>query len=218
MGTQIVKFILRKATSAEWSFNNPVLYSGEPGYETDTGIFKIGNGTSTWNTLEAMQSQGPTGPAGPAGSNGAIGPTGPAGVNGVQGATGATGPTGPAGSIYPVSGNTGGTFSPLISPSNAVTSRLVTLPAVGTYLVQGNVVFPSISLNSTSAISVYMNSYPAFGSSLYLPLPSCTNQNAIVPFSGFVVGANQFSIDVEFDGVTAIGSSQLYSYQYIRLY
>ena len=94
MSNQIVKFILRKATSTEWSFNNPVLYSGEPGYETDTGVFKIGNGASNWNTLEAMQSQGPTGPAG---SNGAIGPTGPAGVPGGAGLKGDTGATGPVG-------------------------------------------------------------------------------------------------------------------------
>jgi hypothetical protein len=93
MSNQIVKFILRKAPSAEWSFNNPVLYSGEPGYDTTTGILKIGNGASAWNALPTIQSQGPTGPAGVDGYTGA---TGPAGINGVPGATGATGPAGSA--------------------------------------------------------------------------------------------------------------------------
>ena len=37
--------------STEWTSSNPVLSDGEIGYETDTGKFKFGNGTSGWNTL-----------------------------------------------------------------------------------------------------------------------------------------------------------------------
>ena len=38
-------------SSTEWSTLNPVLSSGEIGYESDTGNFKIGDGTSRWNSL-----------------------------------------------------------------------------------------------------------------------------------------------------------------------
>lgn len=41
----------RKGTSSEWSSAAVVLASGEPGYEIDTGKFKIGNGASGWNNL-----------------------------------------------------------------------------------------------------------------------------------------------------------------------
>jgi hypothetical protein len=41
----------RRDTSANWFAINPVLASGEPGYETDTTFFKIGDGTSPWNAL-----------------------------------------------------------------------------------------------------------------------------------------------------------------------
>lgn len=42
---------LRRGTAAEWFSANPVLASGEPGYETDTGAWKLGNGSTAWNSL-----------------------------------------------------------------------------------------------------------------------------------------------------------------------
>ena len=42
---------LRRSTAAQWTAADPVLFSGEAGYETDTGKFKIGDGTSVWSVL-----------------------------------------------------------------------------------------------------------------------------------------------------------------------
>lgn len=42
---------LRRGNAANWSSQNIVLASGEPGYEIDTGRFKIGNGSTPWNSL-----------------------------------------------------------------------------------------------------------------------------------------------------------------------
>lgn len=42
---------LKRATAAQWSAANPVLYSGEIGLETDTNKFKIGNGSTAFNSL-----------------------------------------------------------------------------------------------------------------------------------------------------------------------
>lgn len=41
----------RRDTSAQWTSVNPVLASGEIGVETNTLKFKIGDGTTPWNTL-----------------------------------------------------------------------------------------------------------------------------------------------------------------------
>jgi hypothetical protein len=41
----------RRNTAAVWTSVNPTLTSGELGYETDTGKFKIGNNTDTWTGL-----------------------------------------------------------------------------------------------------------------------------------------------------------------------
>lgn len=41
----------RRGLAARWVERNPVLSDGEPGYETDTGLFKIGDGFSTWIDL-----------------------------------------------------------------------------------------------------------------------------------------------------------------------
>lgn len=42
---------LRRSTASGWSTSNPILANGEIGYETDTGQFKIGNGTTAWASL-----------------------------------------------------------------------------------------------------------------------------------------------------------------------
>lgn len=42
---------IRKGTESEWSSSNPVLASGEPGFVTDTSRFKIGDGNTSWNSL-----------------------------------------------------------------------------------------------------------------------------------------------------------------------
>jgi len=101
----------RRDTAANWTANNPTLAAGELGLETDTAKFKIGDGTTAWNSLAyayaagAAGATGPTGPTGaastvtgPTGTQGPTGPTGPTGAaSTVTGPTGATGPTGPTG-------------------------------------------------------------------------------------------------------------------------
>jgi hypothetical protein len=45
------RIILRRDSASNWTANNPVLLSGEPGYETDTKKLKIGDGVSVWSSL-----------------------------------------------------------------------------------------------------------------------------------------------------------------------
>lgn len=42
---------LRRDTAANWLSTNPILASGEQGYETNTGLSKIGDGTTAWDAL-----------------------------------------------------------------------------------------------------------------------------------------------------------------------
>jgi hypothetical protein len=44
-----IKF--RRNTAANAASSNPLLDAGEPGFETDTGKFKIGDGSTAWNDL-----------------------------------------------------------------------------------------------------------------------------------------------------------------------
>lgn len=88
----------RRGTAAEWTAANPTLAVGEPGYETDTGKFKVGTGAAAWNSLPySSGNTGPTGPSGAVGATGAVGSTGPTGAIGSTGPTGAIGSTGPTG-------------------------------------------------------------------------------------------------------------------------
>ena len=59
-----VQIQLRRGTAAQWTASNPTLAEGEMGVETDTGQFKIGNGTSAWGDLIYGGLEGPQGPSG----------------------------------------------------------------------------------------------------------------------------------------------------------
>jgi hypothetical protein len=48
MATQIK---LRRDTAANWLLEDPILAEGEPGFETDTGKLKIGDGSNIWSAL-----------------------------------------------------------------------------------------------------------------------------------------------------------------------
>jgi len=57
----------RRGTAQQWTTTNPTLAPGELGLETDTGQFKIGNGSSPWVVLSYGGLGGPPGPSGPSG-------------------------------------------------------------------------------------------------------------------------------------------------------
>jgi hypothetical protein len=111
---------VRRGTAAQWITADPELESGEIGFETDTGKFKIGDGATDWVDLRYAGGGGievsETAPEDP--DEGALwfnsanaityiyydsywieltpAITGPAGPAGPAGATGATGPAGSA--------------------------------------------------------------------------------------------------------------------------
>jgi len=124
----------RRGSASQWTTTNPVLAIGEPGYETDTGKFKVGNGSTAWTSLAYSSGiQGPTGPTGSTGATGATGPTGPQGIAGPTGPTGVAGPTGPQGvqgiqGIQGVAGPTGPTGN---TGSTGPTGPTGSTPAIG---------------------------------------------------------------------------------------
>ena len=46
-----VRIQVRRGTAAQWTSVNPILAAGELGVESDTNLFKFGNGSSTWTAL-----------------------------------------------------------------------------------------------------------------------------------------------------------------------
>lgn len=53
-------FQIRGDTAANWTSNNPTLAAREPGYETDTGKSKIGDGSTAWTSLAYFAVTGPS--------------------------------------------------------------------------------------------------------------------------------------------------------------
>ena len=56
-----VQIQLRNDTAANWTSENPILAIGEFGLETDTGLFKIGDGATVWASLAYGGVQGEQG-------------------------------------------------------------------------------------------------------------------------------------------------------------
>lgn len=47
----VTQIQVRRGTAASWASANPTLAAGEWGYETDTKLYKIGDGSTVWNSL-----------------------------------------------------------------------------------------------------------------------------------------------------------------------
>jgi hypothetical protein len=141
----------RRDTAANWTANNPTLAAGEIGLETDTAKYKMGDGSTAWNSLAYAYTAGAAGATGPTGPIGATGPTGVTGITGPTGPVGATGPTGPTGATGPtgLTGPTGPTgpgllvgFSPQTGNYTLAIgdlNELVTVSATGTITVPPSV-------------------------------------------------------------------------------
>jgi hypothetical protein len=54
-----VRIQLRRGTSSQWDSANPILAAGEMGVETDTRKVKIGDGTTTWTSLDYVAADTP---------------------------------------------------------------------------------------------------------------------------------------------------------------
>lgn len=54
MTTVSARFKVRRDTAANWAAENPALLLGEPGYETDTRLLKIGDGSTAWASLDYL--------------------------------------------------------------------------------------------------------------------------------------------------------------------
>jgi len=54
----MAKIKFRRDTAAAWTQANPVLAQGEPGFEHDTGLLKIGDGETVWTQLDYASGSG----------------------------------------------------------------------------------------------------------------------------------------------------------------
>ena len=62
-----VQIQLRRGTAAAWTAANPTLANGEIGIESDTNLFKVGNGLTAWTNLSYGGVQGQNGQGVPVG-------------------------------------------------------------------------------------------------------------------------------------------------------
>lgn len=92
VGIKSGRIQFQRGTADDWVKSNLILLDGEVGIESDTGMFKIGDGRSPYNRLEY-----PKVFVGGSGGRGPVGPPGPPGPDGKDGDPGPIGPPGPEG-------------------------------------------------------------------------------------------------------------------------
>jgi hypothetical protein len=125
---------------------NPVLHTGEPGVETDTGKLKIGNGVSHWLQLGYLSGEGAPGADGLSAYQIAVaqgfvgtvdqwllslvGDSGPQGIPGLDGADGGIGPPGENGAVGP-QGPPGADGLDYNGPTITVATSAPSTPSVG---------------------------------------------------------------------------------------
>ena len=54
-----VRIQVRRGNASDWTSVNPVLAAGEIGFETNTKKMKVGDGSSTWSSLDYISSDAP---------------------------------------------------------------------------------------------------------------------------------------------------------------
>jgi hypothetical protein len=148
----------RRDTAANWTSNNPTLAAGEIGLETDTAKYKMGDGTTAWNSLAYAYTAGAVGATGPTGPIGATGPTGVEGPTGVTGPIGVTGPTGPIGATGPT-GSTGATGPTGFGGVEAVNAQVGT---TYTFVLTDRDDLVTASNSSSQTYTIPLNSSVAF--------------------------------------------------------
>ena len=127
-----VQMAQRKDTAANWTAANPILLSGEIGYETDTKKFKIGDGTTNWNSLAYLPIPDGSGNLTITG-NLEIGNTG----------------------SLTFEGSTADGFETTLAVTNPTADRTITLPdQSGTVLVSGNASIVDADISATAEIAV----------------------------------------------------------------
>jgi len=206
-----IQLQFRRGTATEWSNANPTLAAGEMGIETNTNLFKIGNGTSRWNALSYGGLQGATGPVGTLSNiaSGSVGTPGLAFVSDVS-----------AGLYLPSSGNIGVTTAgiermrvgsnvtiPTPMRARIVTSNITGTSATvdftsndGTYYYMTNTGFNALTLtfpgnnNAPGAFNVFRNTtgtnmsvtltYSGGGSGISSPLTIGSSNSATIIWTG----------------------------------
>jgi hypothetical protein len=148
----------RRDTAANWTSNNPTLAAGEIGLETDTAKYKMGDGTTAWNSLAYAYTAGAAGATGPTGPTGSVGPSGATGVTGPTGPIGATGATGPSGATGPT-GSTGATGATGAGGVEAVNAQVGT---TYTFVLTDRDDLVTASNTSSQTYTIPLNSSVAF--------------------------------------------------------
>lgn len=194
-----VRLQFRRSTADDWTTGNPLLAIGEMAIESDTQLFKIGDGVTSWNELPYGGLRGPTGVTGYVGATGYTGYTGPTGYEGIDGPTGATGDTGVPGDRFLTSTTTAVTPNPVEGGTVSLTVEAGLAYVTGTSVVV---------INSTNSANLFQGRVQSYSGGALI-IDSITNIRGT--FGSAVYNVNLSGIDGPTGPTGASGSVTVYS-------
>jgi hypothetical protein len=198
---------VRRDTAANWTENDPTLVDGEIGFETDTGLFKIGRSNTPWTDLDYAQVAGPTGLTGATGETGLTGATGPKGDPGDAGAPGAQGPEGIAG----IAGSAGAAGAPGLPGTPGPPGAEGTFATAQT--ISSDITFSPRTLSTEDAgkLLVFNTSIVSGACYLNVPLNSSDEIPVGTRFDILQKGTGQILVNPASGSVIIYSSSGLYT-------
>jgi len=208
---QITQIQVRRDTAATWTSTNPTLAAGEIGFETDTGKFKIGTGSTAWVSLlyatDASDITGTTLPASITSASGLSLSGSQIGSGTVSGQYGGTGVAN-TGKTITVSGNTTIGSSTHTVGLTTTGNTAVTLPTSGTLVG---------SADSKTVTAAMLADYATAPTVWFAPSTSMTlTTNAAASTAGSSL-TNTYDCFNLTKGVTGLTPNSLYLVEYYIL-
>lgn len=175
----VTQIQVRRGTASQWTSANPVLASGEWGFESDTGKVKIGDGTTAWTSL---------------------GYTGAGDITGVTAGTGLSG-GGSSGTVT-VSIDTSVTAD--LTTAQTLTNKTLTTPTI----TQGQAT-PTFSTNAYTVVSgdagkLLLASNSSTAGTVYIPTDATTNFATGTQITILQTGSGQLTVTPATTGTTAL--------------
>lgn len=160
----VTQIQVRRGTAAQWTSTNPILASGEWGYETDTGKVKIGNGATAWTSLPYSGASGTVTSitAGTGLSGGTITSSGTIAIDSTVATL--TGTQALTNKDLTGAGNTFPTSLVTLTGSQTLTNKTLTAPVISTITNTGTLTLPTSTgtVALTSDITVTPTSTTTF--------------------------------------------------------